>query len=1022
MAQANRLAAEFLREQMQMDGIKSSELSAIFHEEPPALETFMYDQKYLNHLRPTLPTVDDVGYPFKLGDIQLGFLRSFEQIFQPELYIAMVEEFGPQWTPLPMKNMYAIEWGKGSLAPETPIYNARTGQWIKLRDFKADTVASAYAEDGKVFKAEGTDAFKEGDGMMYNVTTQSGRVTKVWEGHRFLAWGRETYSGGGKVPFDKSGIPTWKRLWNLKVGDHIAVSSTLPEPTELVSIPDWEVEWVGMMIGDGCVSKSSKGYYNHNLTIGYQSPIQKAHCLQLIEDRGLKVRVVDDGRKFTLFPTHGMGSRGKFHPMRDLMDRYKLSGHKAATKHIPKEFFSLSTRQVALLVSRLIDTDGWVSISNTGEVGYGTVSEQLAEDLIHLLLRLGVVGEKKVKNTTYNGELYTSYQVRVRKQGELLKLLPQLSLLDKEKKRVKLLEWLNSKSGTKLQAMHGDMVWDKIVSIEPLGVGEYWTLSVDGPASYISAGGILDHNSGKDTVVRLGFTRIASLLSHMKTPQGYFNMPSSDAIHMLNVATTAPQARRAFFDPMKKLFKTNRHMSEFFYGDDPAEGANQIRLKNDIYIISGNSMAESQEGLNLIAGVADEISAFKVAEEFRDKPGLRTAKGAEGIVNFLQTSSSSRFPTTYKVAQISFPRFANDAIEKAVALGNKSIKEEGDKSIWFVSGPHATWEVKPGLTKESFKAQYDADPETADAMLACKPPKSSNAFIRDETAINSAFSEVRADPVQVEYYWGLPPTQGDSPGNMKVKPGWQVRFTFSDDLKPVDGALYCLHGDMAIRGDRAGIAMSHVQSYRSESEEDERPVVKNDFVFTFESDLTDKEFPREVQIRWYRQLIWELIDRGFEIDKVTFDQFQSTDMMQTLNMYGIDSGLLSLDRNDKVYQTLKDIILDGRLVGYREYEALDPLVVQELKRLRKVGRKVDHLPGQSKDAADALGGSVFNAIMAGGEEDVQSDNPDDGGLTAMEIAMHFGSNTSEGVARGGMPQAGLFNPSGSNPFLPNNRY
>lgn len=560
-----RIAADFLREQLEMDGLNTSALSQIFVEEPPPLDVFMYDHKYLNHMRPTLPAPDESGYAFKLSPIQWEFLRDFEQIFHPELYIAMVEEFGPHWAPRPMKNMFALEWAKGS---------------------------------------------------------------------------------------------------------------------------------------------------------------------------------------------------------------------------------------------------------------------------------------------------------------------------------------------------------------------------------------------GKDTCVRIGFTRIASQLSHLKDPQGYFNMASTDSIHMLNVAATAPQARKAFFDPMKKLFKSNKHLSDFFYGDDPAEGSGQIRLKNDIYIISGNSIAENQEGLNLIAGVADEISAFKVAEEFREKSGGRQAKGAEGIVSFLRSSATSRFPKTYKVAQISFPRFQGDAIEKAVAQGKESIKKYGyEKSQWYVSGPYATWEVKPGVTKDDFREHYDEDPEMAATMYECKPPKATNLFIRDETSIDMAFSETKPQPIEVEYYWGLPPSKYREPGpeGAELKEGWQVKFLYDPDFLPKDGALYCLHGDMAIRGDRAGIAMSHVRTWRNEGD-DERPVVKNDFTFSFESDLTDSDHPREVQIRWYRQLVWELIDMGFAVETVTFDQFQSYDMMQTLNSYGIDSGLLSLDRNDKVYQNFKDLVLDSRLESYREVEGEDTLVIREVKRLRRAGKKIDHPP------------------------------------------------------------------------------
>lgn len=243
-----------------------------------------------------------------------------------------------------------------------------------------------------------------------------------------------------------------------------------------------------------------------------------------------------------------------------------------------------------------------------------------------------------------------------------------------------------------------------------------------------------------------------------------------------------------------------------------------------------------------------------------------------------------------------------------------------------------------------------------------------------------------------------------------------------------------MHGDLAIKGDRAGVAMSHVKEYQTFSGEgeDERPIVTNDFVFSFEADIRDADHPREVQIRWYRQLIWELIDRGFEIVLVTFDQFQSTDMTQTLNMYGIESGLLSLDRNDKVYQTFKDVILDRRLHSYRPdtLDGEDSLVMTEIKKLRRVGRKIDHLPGQSKDEADALAGSVFNAIQVGGEEDTDS-WLDNGQPTELDMLMSSPSrpaSQADSLFGRGAPLAGD-NPFASgghggfgNPFAPENRY
>ena len=850
MSSTSRILADMLEEMYETEGVGAGALSHIFKEEPPNLDTWLYDSKYLNHMRPTLPTPDLNGYKFTLSPIQYDFVRNFEQIFYPELYIEMVREFGEYWAPKPMKNMFALEWGKGSRSPDSKIYNADTGEWVPLRSFEGGTVASAHCEDGIVSRHLGTKSFKEGEGNMFRVHTASGRTSDVWEGHRFLS---------------NPDSPSWGRLWDLEEGSEIAISTHLPAPVQCAPLPDDLVVWWSEM--------------------------------------------------------------------------FYIYASSAESPYMPLEIYAAPYSQIMSIIGRLLE----------------------------------IMEEQPLRVKNYN------FAVALQRLALRVDIVLDIHRAHKD-------SWEVSRN-IKYNNRHGDLMWDEIIAIEPLGRGEYWTLSVDGPASYISEGGVLDHNSGKDTVVRIGVVRIASLLQYMHSPQGYFNMSSNDAITILNVAATAQQARDAFFDPLKRLYQSNEYLSSHFKGDTPSEGASRLRLNNNVFIQSGNSLAENQEGHNLIAACADEISAFKIVSETNQKGDGRAARTSKQIVDMLRTSSSSRFPKTYKVAQISFPRFRGDAIEQAIAEGQKSIKKFGyTNSIWYTSGPHATWDIRPGITKESFAEFYEADPVQADMMYGCKPPLSTNTFIRNLAAIEEAFSTVKEEPITVDYYFGpLPDKSGISiPTGVESPDSWQVEFTFSEDLVPKEGALYCLHGDLAITGDRAGIAMSHVKSYLENTDGDERPIVENDFVFTFESDL-GMDPPREVQIRWYRQLVWELIDRGFEIHTVTFDGFQSQDIIQSLASWGIDTGLLSLDRNDKVYQSVKDIILDARLKSYRTDISEEPLAMQELSRLRRTGKKVDHLPSFSKDASDALAGSVYNAVAAGGEEDTEelstmfytSDAPDE---------------------------------------------
>lgn len=982
---SRRVAADILREEFQMDGAPPSSLSTVFEREPMPLARFIVEQ---------------VKHP-PLSELQFDFLHHLERIFLPDTYIAMVEEFGEDWIPARDVHMMTLVWGKGSIALSynTPMYNALTGRWHSLKEFTSDGfVASVAKEDGKVLTHSASAAFKEGEGEIYRVKTAKGREIDVWEGHRFLTQRRTP--GGGLVTQRIGGVqtpvaPVWTRLWDLKVGDRVGVATVVPEPIEVVrDVPDEHVELVAFQIANGALTGQNHG----QVTWGEQSPLSVARTEELFNSfpetqvvtRTLayedtkRVHVIPKqvGSEYSVQLQDGVQTRLKHSDaVRTFAKWYGLTEHPAWEKVVPEKFFSLDNRQVALFISRLIDSDGWVTYTNTPEIGYATTSPVLAEQLCQLLLRLGVLAEKKIKSPQYQGGKTgrPAYQIRVRDVRSVLQLGSVLTLLDKQEVLDAVLAQCR---GQRQNRLHGDVLFDKIVSIEPLGQDEYWTITVDGPESYISSGGVVNHNSGKDSMCRLGVMRVADLLNSLESPQAYYGLPEQDDIHLLNVASSTDQARRAFFSPMRRMFQINPHMMSMLRGNPPGEMATEIRLAKNIELVSGNSDAETQEGLNILIGIADEISAFKTIQELA-RAGIaaegRAKKTADGIVKMMRTSARSRFPDSFKVVQISYPRFKGDAIMQAAARARDEAKRaemEGRPSAHYLSGPHPTWKVNPRVTKENFQEDYDDDPVMAATMYECKPSSSVNRYMRDDARINEAFERSIPDPISVEYYWGLPENKLNNELAGEEMPGWQVRFHFNDHvLRPMRGARYAVHGDLSIVGDRAGVAMSHVRTYKTFQVEtgrpaDRRPVVKVDFVFSFEAKLnavnpSGQKAPREVQIRWYRQLIWELRTRGFRIHSATFDGFQSADMIQLLRARGIEAKKVSLDVvQSPVYSTLKDIIDDGRLDAYYRQR-----VVDEIKGLTKMpSGKIDHPAGSSKDEADALGGSVYGAIQVGGTE------------------------------------------------------
>lgn len=482
--------------------------------------------------------------------------------------------------------------------------------------------------------------------------------------------------------------------------------------------------------------------------------------------------------------------------------------------------------------------------------------------------------------------------------------------------------------------------------------------------------------SGKDAIARFSSLRVAYLLLCMKSPQDYFGMPEFDSIHLLNIAANSGQANQAFFKPMTEAVKRG------WFKDHAEPKQGMIQYDKNIVAISGHSDAEGQEGLNIMLGVADEIDAFRAKDEMvgTGKRAREASTSAESILKMLQGSASTRFPQTYKRVTISYPRYLGSTIQKETEAGRASIEKYGnEKSIHYVSGPLATWEVNPRIKgKDDFREDYDNDPEEAASMYECKPTRATDAYFRNMIIFKEAVDRVE-QPLTIDYEM----RKFHSSKTGKTTKGWEPIFHFAEDFKPIEGALYALHGDLAINGDRAGMAMSHIERFEEVSHlvEDEDgalverteilPIVRNDFTIGFESDIAAKDeygdkAPREIQIRWARVLAFELIKRGFVIGSFTFDGFQSADTIQIFTRLGIESDRVSTDRDADIWKSLKDVASDGRL-----RIPFEQLLMNELESLSRMNGKVDHPPGGSKDLADAFACSIAGAILLGGEEDAE---------------------------------------------------
>jgi hypothetical protein len=177
---------------------------------------------------------------------------------------------------------------------------------------------------------------------------------------------------------------------------------------------------------------------------------------------------------------------------------------------------------------------------------------------------------------------------------------------------------------------------------------------------------------------------------------------------------------------------------------------------------------------------------------------------------------------------------------------------------------------------------------------------------------------------------------------------------FKDWFIPQEGKEYYIHVDLAQKHDHCAVAMSHVDRWVQiksfMSHKVVSPIVVVDCVRWW-TPTADKS----VDFSEVKQFIIDLRSRGFNIKKVTFDRWNSHDIMAELRMAGIETETLSVAK--KHYDDMAMLVGEERIIGPDI-----KLLTDELLQLRIIRDKVDHPRKGSKDLSDAVCGSIYNAI------------------------------------------------------------
>jgi hypothetical protein len=463
--------------------------------------------------------------------------------------------------------------------------------------------------------------------------------------------------------------------------------------------------------------------------------------------------------------------------------------------------------------------------------------------------------------------------------------------------------------------------------------------------------------SGKDRTAAKIMTYLVYKLLCLRHPQQFLGLAARDRIDLINVAPTAFLAESVFFRELKLMVLGAKN---------PKTGRNWfvehgLHLKRDIKMREINFpkhitaySRDGQEftalGFNILLAIMDEVGAFD-------------PRKAKDLYDSLRMTARSRFPGHLKLLLLSAKHSDSDYMVQRV-------QEAQRERTAYVDGPRASWDVNPKLKKEQYHDEYVRDPDKAQQKYECTGTRAENRFFTYREHLIHAFTVGRVEhPVIGE------PASVTSLEDLQFKPGFQPTAN-----------SYFLHVDLAKgQQDAAGLALGHfdktlvavlpeehlaqlAQATGASTEAIRQQLGQKTGGVVIDLALQLKAPPgREILFDEVVQFIVRLSKENWKLGQVSFDAWQSVNLIQTLRRAGISAQEFSVTKDPKAYNALKALLYQGILACHPQ-----PILLRELEELIVTPEgKIDHPPTSyrrsredgstkgSKDLADAVAGCAF---------------------------------------------------------------
>ncbi len=335
----------------------------------------------------------------------------------------------------------------------------------------------------------------------------------------------------------------------------------------------------------------------------------------------------------------------------------------AKGKFVPRAVFKASKEEVALFLNRLFATDGWATVLASGQaqIGYCSISERLARQVQHLLLRFGVIAALKKRSVRYGDGRRVAYQLDVTGRDSILAFVEEIGVFGKEEaveavvaalmgrkphsnrdlipagvwsnigeslgseswaslakrmghsaghnfhvgnrmiSRTRISAFADALDDRKLRKLaESDVYWDQIVSIEPLGEKQVYDLTIPETHSFV-ANDVCVHNTA------FALNAIWHAAGEKKAPVAIFSLEMSkeQLVQRLisqttRIPTQALRSGNVKAEDWPKLLRGVAQVSEAPIWIDDTAGVSLMEMRAKTRRLSSQLKARGETPLSLV--------------------------------------------------------------------------------------------------------------------------------------------------------------------------------------------------------------------------------------------------------------------------------------------------------------------------------------------------------------------------------------------------------------------------------------